>query len=54
MIDLRAVRQPFVAFLLLAWLAPTLAFGQNAKAGVVTTLEGNVVAVRGGCLNRCR
>jgi FecR protein len=48
MMDLRTVRQPLVAVLLLVSLAPSIAFGQNAKAGVVTTLEGNVVALRGG------
>jgi hypothetical protein len=39
-------RRPAVALLLLLTFWPTLVFGQAPKAGVVTTLEGNVSAAR--------
>jgi hypothetical protein len=39
---LPSFRRPLVALVILANLAPSLAFGQPAKAGIVTTLEGNV------------
>src|SRR3989442_4172123 len=39
-------RRPAVAFLLLLTFWPTVVFGQAPKAGVVTTLEGNVTAAR--------
>ncbi|HEV8642497.1 MAG TPA: FecR domain-containing protein, partial [Methylomirabilota bacterium] len=39
-------RRPAVALLLLLTFWPTMALGQAPKAGVVTTLEGNVSAAR--------
>src|SRR3989454_9055678 len=39
-------RRPATAILVLFTLWPTLAFGQAPRAGVVTTLEGNVTVTR--------
>jgi len=39
-------RRPAAAILVLFTLWPTLVFGQASKAGVVTTLEGNVTVTR--------
>ncbi|MBI4638258.1 MAG: FecR domain-containing protein [Candidatus Rokubacteria bacterium] len=39
-------RRPAVSLLVMLTLWPTLVFGQGVKAGVVTTLEGNVTAAR--------
>ena len=36
------VYRPAVAVLILATFLPSLAFGQASRAGVITTLEGNV------------
>ena len=43
---MRRLRHPAIAMLVLWTLWPTLVFGQAAKAGVVTTLEGTVTAAR--------
>jgi hypothetical protein len=40
------LRRPAIALLLLAVLWPSLALGQPARVGVVTTLEGTVTATR--------
>ncbi|MBI4634800.1 MAG: FecR domain-containing protein [Candidatus Rokubacteria bacterium] len=40
------LRRPALALLVIVTLWPTLVFGQGPKAGVVTTLEGNVTVAR--------